>query len=427
MDGYVYPNEAEIQWSLLIVLYPFITGLVAGAFVVSSLYHVFNVKALKPVASLSLLTALSFLLVAPLPLQAHLGRPERAFEIFLTPNWTSAMAGFGFIWALYTMLVITEVWLVFRPDIIHYAHTSTGAKRLAYRFMSLGVLEMTETGRRADARLIKILATAGIPAACVLHGYVGFLFGSIKANPWWSTPLMPVIFLMSAIVSGIALLILMYVAVTTLRGKAIDHVCVQTLARWMLGFLLVDLALEGLEVLSMVYEGEETWPAVSQLISERLMVSYVGIQAIAGSLIPLAILLVLAIPGPVPGKGWLYTFRDVTATRMTALAALLVMIGVFAMRWNVVIGGQLVSKSMRGISTYTPPLGGREGVLAAVVFFMLPFYIFAVVTSLIPPWDRPGAGPAEPPAPPEEPDPTAFPPNQRYGLQPGGWGQEAGK
>jgi Ni/Fe-hydrogenase subunit HybB-like protein len=77
MDGYIFPNEAEFQWSALIVLYPFITGLVAGAFVVSSLYHVFGLKSLKSVSRLALITALAFLLIAPLPLQAHLGRPER--------------------------------------------------------------------------------------------------------------------------------------------------------------------------------------------------------------------------------------------------------------------------------------------------------------------------------------------------------------
>ncbi len=388
MSGYVFPNEVEVQWSLLIVLYPFITGLVAGAFVVSSLYHVFNMKALKPVAGMSLLTALSFLLVAPMALQAHLGRPERAFEIFLTPNKTSAMAGFGYIWALYTILVLTEVWLVFRPDIVYYAHNTMGVKRTLYRIASLGVLEITEKGRSADARLIKILATAGIPAACILHGYVGFLFGSIKANPWWSTPLMPVIFLMSAIVSGIALLIVLYVAVSKLRGKEIDHVCVRTLARWLLGFIIIDLAMEGLEILSMVYESEDTWPVISKLITDRLLISFVGIQILLGSLVPLAILLVLAIPGPLPGRGWLYTFRDKTATRLTTLAAGLVMIGIFAMRWNVVVGGQLISKSLRGM-LYTPPLGGREGILAALIFFSLPFYIFWILANFIRPWDRP--------------------------------------
>jgi hypothetical protein len=45
-EFFVYPNE-YIYWSIQIVMYPFMTGLVAGAFVLSSLYHVFGVKALK--------------------------------------------------------------------------------------------------------------------------------------------------------------------------------------------------------------------------------------------------------------------------------------------------------------------------------------------------------------------------------------------
>jgi len=85
VTGYMYPNEYELHWGLLIVLYPYLTGLVAGAFILASLERVFNVKALKPVYRLSLLSALAFLFVAPLPLLAHLGHPERAFEMFLTP------------------------------------------------------------------------------------------------------------------------------------------------------------------------------------------------------------------------------------------------------------------------------------------------------------------------------------------------------
>src|SRR5574341_1594428 len=101
VEGYMYPNELELQWSILIVIYPFITGLVAGAFILASLERVFNVKAVKPTYRLSLLTALAFLLVAPLPLNAHLGHPERAFEILLTPNLSSAMAMFGFVYLWY--------------------------------------------------------------------------------------------------------------------------------------------------------------------------------------------------------------------------------------------------------------------------------------------------------------------------------------
>ena len=86
VEGFMYPNEVELQWSVLIVLYPFLTGLVAGAFILASLERVFRVDAVKPTYRLALLTALAFLIIAPLPLQLHLGHPERSFEMYLTPH-----------------------------------------------------------------------------------------------------------------------------------------------------------------------------------------------------------------------------------------------------------------------------------------------------------------------------------------------------
>ena len=68
MEGFMYPNEVELQWGILIVLYPFLTGLVAGAFILASLERVFRVEEVKPTYRLSLLTALAFLIVAPLRL-----------------------------------------------------------------------------------------------------------------------------------------------------------------------------------------------------------------------------------------------------------------------------------------------------------------------------------------------------------------------
>src|SRR5438270_7028584 len=102
----MYPNEVELQWSVLIVLYPFITGLVAGAFILASLERVFRVEAVKPTYPLALLTALSFLLVAPLPLQLHLGHPDRSLELFLTPHRSSAIAMLGFVYFCYLMVLL---------------------------------------------------------------------------------------------------------------------------------------------------------------------------------------------------------------------------------------------------------------------------------------------------------------------------------
>ena len=125
--GYIYPNEAELHWNILIVIYPYITGLVAGAFILASLERVFNVKELQPTYRLSLLTALAFLLVAVIPLQVHLGRPERGYQMFTTPNPQSAMAMFGFVYLWYLMAVLLlEIWFDYRQNIIVWANSKKG-------------------------------------------------------------------------------------------------------------------------------------------------------------------------------------------------------------------------------------------------------------------------------------------------------------
>ncbi len=376
MEGFIYPNEAIIQWDLLIVIYPYITGLVAGAFIVSSLYHLFGIKALKPVARFSLITALAFAMVAPMPLLVHAGRPERGLEMLLTPNVTSAMSMFGFILLFYILLLIGEVWLIFRKDIVAYHAKANGIKKTIYAALALGVFDVSEKSLKTDAKIIKILAAVGVPSAAFLHGYVGAIFGLIKANPWWSTPLMPIIFLMSAIVSGIALLIVLYALVSFIRKVPVDHDCLKSLFNWLGGFLVVALTLEALEVISMLYMAEESWESVSRLMTDTLGFSYFGVQFGLGALIPLLLLAVIGAS----------TLSPQAKSRLGIMAAVFVMIGVFAMRWNVVIGGQLLSKSLSGFGTYVPPLLGKEGLLTAGAIMALPFVIFAVITYFLPPW-----------------------------------------
>src|SRR5512142_811397 len=175
VDGFMYPNEIELQWSILIVLYPFLTGLVAGAFILASLERVFNVQAVKPTYRLALLTALAFLLVAPLPLQLHLGHPERSFEMYLTPHTTSAMAMFGFVYLWYLMAVlVVEIWLDYRRDLVLRWQRSTGLKRTFYAVLSLGSSNISQRALRVDDYVGRLITVIGIPSAFLLHGYVGF-------------------------------------------------------------------------------------------------------------------------------------------------------------------------------------------------------------------------------------------------------------
>ena len=153
VEGYMYPNEVTLYWSVLIVLYPYITGLVAGAFILASLERVFRVDAVKPIYRLALLTALAFLLDAPLPLQFHLGHPERSYEMYFTPHATSAMAMFGYVYMWYLMAVLVfEIWLDYRREIVLLSQQSKGLMRVIYKIMTLGSNNISERSLRIDER-----------------------------------------------------------------------------------------------------------------------------------------------------------------------------------------------------------------------------------------------------------------------------------
>ncbi len=375
--NYLFPNDFHIMWSLMIVLYPYITGLVAGAFIVSSLYHVFGRTELKPVSRLAMVASLSFLLVATTPLLAHLGHPERALNIMITPHFTSAMSAFGMIYGLYLLLVVAEIWLLYRVEIIGIAARSGGLKRRIFSILALGVYDSSDKAKEVDHRMVTTLAAIGIPMACILHGYVGFMFGSVKANALWSTPLMPIIFLFSAVTSGIAMILVLYEILTKVAGRRIDGACVQSLAQWLWLFATVTVTLEVLEIVSLSYEQNEEWLVVQRLIFEKIPFSFFGIQMIFGSLIPFILLAIVVLM-----RRYLTdTLRHV----ISFVAALILLIQVFSMRWNVVIGGQISSKSGVGFRDgYVPELGGREGVGMALVILFVPFVIMAVINKYLP-------------------------------------------
>jgi len=377
--GFIYPNEIDIQWSILIVVYPYITGLVAGAFILASLVKVFNVKELQPTYRLAMLTALAFMLIAPLPLQLHLGRPERSYEMFMTPNLTSAMAMFGFVYLWYLMLVLLlEIYFEYRRDMIVWSSESTGPKKWALKLLSLFSTDISEKAVAFDKKTVKIITIIGIPSAFLLHGYVGFIFGSIKANPWWSSVMMPVVFLFSAIVSGIAMVMLLYMIIIPLRDGKIDMKCLDRVASFLFYAVIVDFSIEVLDFIHRLYESEESIKILSQLVETKLFMSMVVLQILLGMLLPLGIMVVIKV----------FRLQEEVRKLLYFVCGLLIQLGIFSTRWNVVIGGQLFSKSFRGLTTYKMELMGIEGFLVALALLIIPFVILSILIKLLPPWEK---------------------------------------
>ncbi len=377
VEGFMYPNEVELQWSVLIVLYPFITGLVAGAFILASLERVFQVQAVKPTYRLALLTALAFLLVAPMPLQLHLGHPERSFEMYLTPHVSSAMAMFGFVYLWYLLAVLVlEIWLDYRHDIVVLSQTTTGWRRLIYRLLTLGSTNVSPHALHIDERAGWLITLIGIPSAFLLHGYVGFIFGSVKANPWWSSPLMPVVFLFSAMVSGIAVVMLLYMVLNWIRRESIDMRRVDTVAKYLFYTFIIDFSLEMLDLIHRIYEADESFHSLDFMVHTKLYFSHIVVQILLGTVTPIVLL----------GITQVAKLTVLARKRIYVLSGCLTLIGIFAMRWNVVIGGQLFSKSFLGYTTYKMGFATREGLLTAIILTILPFIFLWVLVKLLPPW-----------------------------------------
>ncbi|MBM4166111.1 MAG: polysulfide reductase [Ignavibacteria bacterium] len=378
VTGFIYPNEIDVHWSILIVVYPYLTGLVAGAFILASLVKVFNVKEVQSVYKLSLLTALAFLLIAPLPLLLHLGHPERSYEIFLSPNFTSAMAMFGFVYAWYLMVVLLlEIWFTYRRDLIVWSQQETFPMKWIHKMLSLFSKDTSEDSIVFDKKVLKAITIIGIPSAFLLHGYVGFIFGSIKANPWWSSVLIPIVFLFSAIVSGIALVILLYMIITPMRGEAIDMKCLDKMASFLFYAVIVDFSLEMLDFIHRLYESEESIKILGELVMNKLFISLVIIQVLLGMIIPLGIIVSVK----------LLKLEDELRKLLYFVSVILIQLGIFATRWNVVIGGQMFSKSFRGLTTYKMEITGLEGLLTALVLLILPLFVLALLLKIFPAWD----------------------------------------
>ncbi len=421
---FTLPNE-YIYWSVQIVMYPFMTGLVAGAFVLSSLYHVFGIKQLKDMARFALVFSFALLFAAPMPIVLHLQFPFRGVEIFMTPHFTSAIAAFGIVFFTYGAIVASELWFLYRKHFVDVALKlrEKQDKTLVEWFwyvvfctLTLGVYDVSEEALHRDEKAIKFLAGLGIPVACFLHGYAGFIFGSVKANALWMTPLMPVIFIMSAVVSGIALCMLTYILTMEIKKilarrkranlgtfhsaqeiKSVEINVIQMTAKYLLAFMVAAISLE---LLDLIFRGDtalKSWDVLRSVIYERDFADIFIKQYTIGNLIPLIIFL---LPG--------------LTIRRAIVGTILVLFGVFMMRWNVVIGGQAFSLTFAGFMHYHIPIipehiaqiphniiawiksgampeqlletwdSYKEGLMGALSIFVMPFVLFWVLSYIFP-------------------------------------------
>jgi Ni/Fe-hydrogenase subunit HybB-like protein len=288
------------EWGALIAMYFYFTGLSAGTFVVSALGTAMGVEKYKPLAKYASLIAFLLLLVAPTILLIDLEQPTRFYTLFYHFNPTSVMS-----WGTYLLTWYPIVCLVYT----YYLWKKPEAKKT-----------------------IKILGMIGVPSAIAVHGYTGFIFGVVKARAFWYTALQPSYFLASALVSGfglmIAVVILLNKFVLSEEGKKqIPIELAYDLGRMLLYILAVDLFFVGTQLLVTLNGSADAVAAATYALHDPL---FVWGELVMGAIVPF-ILLVLP-----------QTRRSLAGI---SAASILVIIGVFIVRWSLVHIGQAIPLS----------------------------------------------------------------------------------
>lgn len=308
-----------IPWGLWVAVYIFFIGLSAGSFLISSLVYVFGMKKFEPVGRLALFTALVTLATALLAIWVDLGHMFRFWEVYLHPNFQSPMAWMIWLYTAYFLLLGVETWYLLRRDMVVASHGG-GAKATVYRLLTFGTRKTSEESARRDRKIVKVLAAIGIPVAIMFHGGVGTLFGVVAARPGWNSGLFPILFLLSALVSGGALLT--FVSAVFQDGLNRYRDTVVALGQLVLAMLLLDVLFQISEILVVSYGA-----VPGHIAALKLMVSgpYWWVfwvwQIAIGTVIPI---IILAAP----------TRRR---AKWVAGAAGLIVVGFIGVRLNVVI------------------------------------------------------------------------------------------
>ena len=228
-----------VPWGLWVAEYTYFIGLSAGAFLLSTLVYVFNVRRLEKVGKLALLVALVTLFAAMFLIFLDLGHPERAWKLMFSTNFSSIMGWMIWLYTAYFILLLVEFWFALRGDLAEWSTRSALA-----RFLTFGRRDTSAVALAADRRTLRTLGSIGVPLAIAFHGGVGALFGVLGSRPYWNSGLTPIVFLVGALLSGGALLTFVTALFDPNQGTEEHRDLVLFLGKIVLGLLAFDVLLE---------------------------------------------------------------------------------------------------------------------------------------------------------------------------------------
>jgi len=245
--GLINTNFGSIvPWGLWEAAYIYFIGLSAGSFLISSLVYVFGVERFEKIGRLSVFTAIVTLVCALMSIWVGLGHMFRVWHVLVFPNFHSMMAVIIWLYSTYLTLLLAEFWLLMRVDFVR-GRDLEGLRGTLCRLLALGSTDTSDDSAKKDRKIVKVLGTMGVPLAICFHGGVGALFGVVAARPFWHSGMFPILFLLGALVSGGALLVL--ISAIFQEGLKENKAIILELGKGVFALLLLDLLFQASEMI----------------------------------------------------------------------------------------------------------------------------------------------------------------------------------
>ncbi|MEM1964448.1 MAG: NrfD/PsrC family molybdoenzyme membrane anchor subunit [Candidatus Caldarchaeum sp.] len=356
--GPTLPNHI-VEWGVLIVTYPYFTGIVAGSTVITALVYLFGLRKLEQLERVGHFLAIALMLVAPLAPMFDLTQPIRAFKVPFYPNFSSPIILFFILWTILLLVMFLKSYFLFRRDFIQKAKEG-GIWGSIAGFLTFGARDVRP---EEDDKKVKFWAGVSIPVAMFFHAYVGFLMSAMHSMPLWGTSILLLVFLISAVVSGIGATLLLYIVGQAILGEKVNPQVLKVPTLVMASFAGFDLFVLFIKYVSEWYWNTAEWPLIAMAIKANMLfylVEFVG-------------LLFVLIGG--------LTSLNSTVGGISLLS-IVSLISVYAARWTMVIPAQMIDKGHRGIVEPHIKLIGREGITEVIALYFLVFFLFFLFVSI---------------------------------------------
>lgn len=233
-----------VTWGLYIAFFMLFVGLSAGGLIVASAGTLFGARRLVPLAPLAIWVSLVTVLAAALLILPDMGHPERLLNLFLYAQVTSPL-----IWDIaiifgYAILSAAYLWLHVRPAL------AARGSRLAF---SRGPLSEGQLAR--NERLIRRFAYVALPLAIAIHSITAWIFGLQPSRPYWDTAILAPLFITSALVSGLGLMLVVILTARRFNLLAVPAETISLLGGLLAVFIATDFFMLFADYLTALYAG----------------------------------------------------------------------------------------------------------------------------------------------------------------------------